>query len=129
AGWSRLTLLLGLPLWLGLAAALAFWPARRAAAVLRTLALALIVAAYATAVTVSAPGAPLLHGLVLLLLVAAWLWLPELGRRDALAGGALVLAAGVVALPAAAQLDGHQPWLDYRNWNWSWSAVDRGESF
>ena len=129
AEWSRLTLLLGLPAWLGVAAALAFWPTRRAAPLLRTLALILIVTAYATAATVSPPGAPLLHGLVLLLLAAIWLWLPGLGPRDALAGGALVLAAGVLALPGAALLQGHGPWLDYRNWNWSWSGVDTGESF
>jgi transglutaminase-like putative cysteine protease len=128
--WSRLTLLLGLPLWLGVAAALAFWPARRRVALLRTLALILIVTAYAIAITVSPPGAPLLHGLALLILVAIWLWLlPGLGRRDTRAGGALVLAAGVLALPAAAAFDGHRPWLDYRNWDWSWSGAQGGESF
>jgi transglutaminase-like putative cysteine protease len=127
--WSRLTLLLGLPLWLGIAGALTFWPARRGGALRRTLALILIVAAYTVAVTVSPPGAPVVHGLVLLLLVAAWLWLPVLGRRDALAATGLVLSAGALALPAAAQLDGQHPWLDYRNWDWTWSAVDRGESF
>jgi transglutaminase-like putative cysteine protease len=127
--WPRLTILLGLPAALGLAAALAFWPSRRAAPLLRALALVAILVTYGVGATVSPPGAPLLHGLVLLLLVAAWLWLPGLGRREALASGALVLAAGLLALPVTARLDGHHPWLDYRNWNWSWSSAAGTESF
>ncbi len=128
AGWSRLVILVGMPLAVGLAAALAFWPARRAGSVLRTMALIALVATYAVGATVSPPGAPLLHGLVLLILIAAWLWLPGLGRREALASAALILAAGALALPLAGQLDAEEPWLDYRNWDWSWSA-SRGESF
>ena len=128
-GWPRLGILLGLPLCLGLAAALAFWPARRAAGALRTLALVMLVAVYGIGVTVSSPGAPIVHGLALLLLIAAWLWLPGLGRRDALLGGALVLATGAIALPAAAGLDRGNPWLDYRDWTWAWYEVGGGESF
>ena len=60
---------------------------------------------------------------------AAWLWLPGLDRRHALTGGGLVLAATLLALPITARLDGHHPWLDYRNWNWTQSALDGGESF
>jgi protein-glutamine gamma-glutamyltransferase len=127
--WSRLAILFGLPLSLGLAATLAFWPRRRAAPGPRIPALVILVAAYATAATVNPPGAPLLHGLLLLVLVAAWLWLPGLGHREALVGGALVLAAGVIAMPLAARLDGRHPWFDYRNWDWAWSTVAGGESF
>ena len=72
----------------GLARLLAQAPPRAGA---RIPALVVLVGAYATAATVNPPAMPLWHGLVLLLLVAAWLWLPGLGRRDALAGGALVL--------------------------------------
>jgi transglutaminase-like putative cysteine protease len=129
AEWSRLTILLGLPLGLGLAAGLAFWPARRRAPRLRIAALVLIVAAYAVGATVNPAGAPLVHGLVLLLLVSAWLWLPGLGARQSLDAAAVVLAAGALSLPVAAQLDGDHPWLDYRDWSWSWTAVDGGESF
>jgi transglutaminase-like putative cysteine protease len=128
-GWPRLAVLLGLPLCLGLAAALAFWPARRAASVLRTLALVILVAVYGIGATVTPPGAPIVHGLALLLLIAAWLWLPGLGRREALLGGALVLAAGAIALPAAAGLDRGHPWLDYRDWDWAWYEAGGGESF
>ena len=127
--WSRLAILFGLPLWLGLAASLAFWPRRRAASRARTASLVVLVAAYATAATVNPPAMALWHGLVLLVLVAAWLWLPGLGRRDALAGGALVLAAGAIGLPLAARLDGGHPWFDWRSWDWAWSRIEGGESF
>jgi hypothetical protein len=127
--WSRLAILFGLPVWLGLAASLAFWPRRAAAPRARTSALVILVAAYGIGATVNPPSAPLLHGLVLLVLVAAWLWLPGLGRREALAGGALVLAAGAIGLPLAARLDGGHPWLDWRTWNWAWSKIEGGESF
>jgi protein-glutamine gamma-glutamyltransferase len=127
--WSRLAILFGMPLWLGLAASLAFWPRRRAAAAARIPALVVLVAAYATAATVNPPTRPLWHGLVLLVLVAAWLWLPGLGGRGALAAGALVLAAGAVGLPLAARLDGAHPWLDWRTWDWAWSRIDAAESF
>ena len=127
--WSRLAILGAMPLWLGTAAALAFWPARGTASVPRTAALMVLVAAYGTGVTVSPPSAPLLNGLILTALVAAWLWLPGLDRRHALTGGGLLLGATLLALPITARLDGHHPWLDYRNWNWTQSALDGGESF
>ncbi|OLE35865.1 MAG: hypothetical protein AUG48_09520 [Actinobacteria bacterium 13_1_20CM_3_68_9] len=127
--WSRLAILFGLPLWLGLAAALGFWPTRRAAPRLRIAALVVLVGAYGTAVTVNPPTGPLWHGLVLLVLVAAWLWLPGVSARDAVAGGALVLAAGAIGLPLAARLDGGHPWFDWRAWNWAWSSLQAGETF
>jgi protein-glutamine gamma-glutamyltransferase len=129
AEWSRLVILLGLPVSLGLAAALAFWPARRATPLLRTAALVVLVATYGVGATVSPPGAPLLHGLVLLALLAAWLWLPGIGGRQAIGAAALVAVAGLLALPVASRLDAGRPWLDYRNWNWAGSAPGGGESF
>ncbi len=128
AEWSRLVLLLGAPLGLGLGLALAFWPARRLEGLLRMSALIVLVSMYGTGATVSPPGRPLVHGLILLLLVAAWLWLPGLHRRAALACGGLVLGAGLIALPIAARMDGSRPWLDYRHWDWS-GPVAGGESF
>ncbi len=82
AAWSRLVILLGLPVSLGLAAALAFWPARRAVASLRVAALVVLVVTYGIGATVSPPGAPLLHGIILFALLAAWLWLPGLERSQ-----------------------------------------------
>jgi hypothetical protein len=47
--------------------------------------------------------------------VAAWLWLPGLGRRAALITTIVVTAQGGLALSIAAALEG-RPWLDYRQW-------------
>ena len=116
--WIRLTILLGAPFLLGLAAAIGFWPARRAAPLLRVLALVVLLVLYGTAVTEQDPGQPLLRGLGLLLLMAAWLWLPRLRPREAAAGAAVVAGVGVLAMPFAAALDGDSPWWDYRAWSW-----------
>jgi protein-glutamine gamma-glutamyltransferase len=116
--WIRLTILLGTPLLLGLAALVAFFPARRGRAVLNALGLVLLLLAYGTAVTEQDPSAPLVRGLALLLLVAAWLWLPRLRPREAAAGAAAVMAMGLLSLPVAAALDADEAWWNYRAWDW-----------
>jgi transglutaminase-like putative cysteine protease len=116
--WVRLTVLLGAPLLLTAAAALAFWPVRRYQRFWRAEALVALLLLYGVAVTNHDPGSPLTRGFVLLLLVAAWLWLPRLGRRDVLVAAAATLAAGICSLPVAAALDGDQPWWDYRSFDW-----------
>ena len=115
--WSRLVILAAAPLTMVLAAASAFWPAREAVRRrLRLAGLAILVAAYATAVAAVPPEAPLLDGAILLLLVGAWLWLPAVRWREAAIAAALLAIAGAVAVPAAAQLDSGKPWFDYRSW-------------
>ena len=116
--WIRRTILLGAPFLLGIAAAVAFWPARRAAPILRFAGLVVLLLLYGTAVTEHDPGRPLLRGFGLLVLVAAWLWLPRMPRREAAArrgGGGR--RRGSSSLPLAAALDGERPWWDYRAWN------------
>jgi transglutaminase-like putative cysteine protease len=115
--WLRLTVLLGLPVVAIAAAALAFWPARRAAGVLRGAALVLVVAMYALAVTERGLGEPIGRGLGLLLLVAAWLWLPRLRAREAVAAAVALTAAGLLALPVAAGLREREGWFDYESWS------------
>jgi protein-glutamine gamma-glutamyltransferase len=66
-------------------------------------------------------------GLVLLVAVAGWLWLPRLDRREAIAAGALVAVAGVLAVAGAARLDAKEPWLDYKKWDWA--ASEAGATF
>ena len=118
-GWPRLVLLLGLPALLGLAATLAFWPSPKRAAGLRWLALGVLVAAYGVAVILYAPALALLNGIILLALIAAWLWAPSLpGRRLGLAGIA-VGVAGIIAAPVAGAMDRSNPILDYRSWSWT----------
>ena len=116
--WIRRTILLGAPALLAIAATLAFWPARRGAAALRIAGLVALLLLYGTAVTEHDPGAPALRGLALLLLVAAWLWLPRMPRREAGVAAAVVASVGVLSLPLAAALDGERPWWDYRAWSW-----------
>jgi len=127
-GWTRLVILLGLPVVLGVAVVLAFRPVRQPGPRLSMSALVVLVIAYGTATTTAPPGDPLLHGLWLLLLVSAWLWLPGLGPRQGLLGGGLILVAGLLALPLAAAVDGGKAWVDYKNWGAS-HATGPTESF
>ena len=114
--WGELVLLLAVPVVLVAAAAFAFWPKRA----LRPVGLVLLVSLYGLAVTEHRFDGELGRGIGLLLLVSAWLWLPRMSERGwrtaALAAGA-VLAACLVALPAAARYDDREPWVDYESWN------------
>jgi transglutaminase-like putative cysteine protease len=122
--WLRLTVLLGLPALVVPAAALAFWPARRLAPVLRPLALSLLVLLYAVAATERDLGDPVGRGAVLLLLAAAWLWLPHLRRSDAVGAAIALTAAAAIALPIAAGLGDTRGWIAYESWS---VFNDRGE--
>jgi protein-glutamine gamma-glutamyltransferase len=116
--WIRQTILLGAPFLLAIATTLTFFPSRRGASLFRAAGLVVLLVLYGTSVVEHDPGEPLLRGFVLLVLVAAWLWLPRLATREAAAGAAVVIALGVLSLPPAAALDGERPWWDYRAWNW-----------
>ena len=116
--WIRRTVLLGAPALLTISALLAFWPARRGVAALRVGGLGAVLLLYGTAVAEHDPGQPALRGLVLLVLVGAWLWLPRLPRREAAVAAAVVTSVGVLSLPVAAALDSNRAWWDYRAWDW-----------
>lgn len=113
--WSRLILLAGLVCLLALAAALTFWPRRAAGSGARIGGLATLIAVYAAAAAMRSEPESLLAGLALVLLVAAWLWLPGLSGRGALITTIVVAGLGLLALPIAAALEA-RPWVDYRDW-------------
>ena len=114
-GFVRLTILLAVPAVLVLAAALAFWPVRSKPG-FDSVALVLLIAFYTVAITDQEFTGDIGRGLLLLLLIAAWIWLPHLGRRGALAGAAALAVAGLFAMPVAAALDADRGWVDYSEW-------------
>jgi protein-glutamine gamma-glutamyltransferase len=123
--WSRLITLLAAPLIVALAGALTF--ARPDAERRSGLAgLVLLVAAYATAVTTYGPGLSVPRGLLLLLLVVAWLWLPGLRSRALLPAAALIALAVAVAVPLTERLEARDSLVDYTRWTW---AAGGGTSF
>ncbi|HLM31371.1 MAG TPA: transglutaminaseTgpA domain-containing protein [Solirubrobacterales bacterium] len=112
--WVRLTLVLGVPAMLASAALLAFWPGERRER-RRVLALIPLIAMFAIAVALDAPGGELPLGIVLLVLICAWMWIVRLrGERAGVATLAAV-AASFLALPLAARLDSTE-FLNYRDW-------------
>jgi hypothetical protein len=116
--WVRLTMMLGIPAFAVPAMALAFWPGRRPGAMgpARGAALVLLVALYAVPATERDAGAPLARGLLLLALIAGWLWLPRLRGRQLVPALAALAAGAALALPAAAALQRHEAWVDYTTW-------------
>jgi protein-glutamine gamma-glutamyltransferase len=116
--WVRLSILLAAPLVAVLAAALAFWPARRFGGALRAASLVALVALYGVAVTERGFDGEIVRGGLLFLLIAAWLWLPRVRRGDGSAAAAVALITVVVAMPVSAKLDSAEPWVDYRSWQW-----------
>lgn len=131
--WVRQTLLLGAPALAALAAALAFWPARRGGGALRVLALAALLMLYGVPITERDFGAELVRGAALTVLVAAWLWAPRARGREAGVAALVVTVAAFGAIPVAAALDRGSPWVDYRSWNWfgavGGTAFDWGHSY
>ena len=126
--WVRLTLLLGMPALAAPAAILAFWPARRGAAALRWCALALLLVAYGTGTTQLGLGGWALRGAALLVVIAAWLWLPRIRPRDTVPAVLAIVGCGLLALPLAAGFDRDTPWLDYRHWDW-FQRAEAGTTF
>jgi hypothetical protein len=136
--WVRLDMLLGAAILLFDAALLlAFAP--REMEELRRLGVALPLVALA-AVPLTAVHASLAYvdGVVLFVLLAAFVWADRIGRRQA--GGAFVLCAGavIVAAVVAPALDRHRGWIDYQalagslapqaidafNWSQTYGPVD-----
>jgi hypothetical protein len=114
--WVAIDLTLGGVAITAIAGAVAFWPAQRRDR-RRVFALVLLLASYTIPIALYTPGGELFWGLLLLLLSATWLWISRLhGPRRNIAL-AVAFGAGILALPVAARA-GHDPLLDYRNWDW-----------
>ncbi len=125
--WVAPTILLLTPRERAVAAPFAFWPAGRDTGVLRAFSLVLLVTLYGVAATEHDFGAGLVRGLILFLLIAAWIWLPRVRRPDALLAACAVLAVGGLALPVAAGADRADALVDYRSWQWF--GADEGATF
>jgi transglutaminase-like putative cysteine protease len=125
--WVRLVIVLGAAvLLIDAAAMLAFAPgepsgARRAAAAFPLIVLAAIPS------TIIAPQFPYLQGLILFVLLAAFLWGERIERTRVAGAVGLCAVAGIAALVIAPALETHKPWLDYRAL-WGKLAV-KSESF
>ena len=114
--WIELAVLVPAALVLALAAALCFWPVRRGVEVRRAAAAGVLVAAFAVGVVEHDPGGGLARGALLLVLVAAWAWLPRARFGEAAPAALAVGAACALALPLAAGLDPGRPLLEYETW-------------
>ena len=113
--WARTVILLGGGLLLlDAGVLLAFVPqalgdARRAAAALPLIALAIVPA------TLEAPHLATLQGLLLFVLVAAFVWGERLGRRELLPAFVIAGVAGVAGVVLAPGLDIHRPLVNYES--------------
>jgi transglutaminase-like putative cysteine protease len=128
--WARVDILMALAAVSIAAAGLAFWPRggdRRltefAHGARRLAALALLLTLYVVGVLDGRTGWTTAEGLLLLALLAGWLWLPGSrppqpghGRGPWWAAPAWLAVGGAVAA-LAGQLVGGRAWLDYRAWN------------
>jgi protein-glutamine gamma-glutamyltransferase len=81
---------------------------RRAAAATALIALAVVPS------TLVRPELPYLQGLILFLLVAAFMWADRIRQGDLVTATLLALLAGAAAMIAAPRLDTHTPWLNYQ---------------
>src|SRR5207249_11039592 len=98
------------------ATALAFWPVKRYARELRTASLVLLIVLYGMSLAERSPSGQVGRGFVLLLLIAAWLWLPRISTHDLGAASFAVFTVALLAMPVAFALDSSSGWLNYRNW-------------
>lgn len=113
--WVRMVVVLGGGLLLLLGAVpLAFGPhavsdARKAMAAVPLVALAIVPS------TIVRPSVAYLHGLILFILLATFLWGERVTGRDGPFVLGIAALAGAAAMIAAPALDEHTPWFDYQS--------------
>jgi hypothetical protein len=112
--WSRLAVLLVVPVALLLAGGLCFWPSRRAQQVRRASALSILIVLFVTGAANTPQDEPGLHGLVLLLLIAAWLWVPGATTTGAARAARWLILPALLALGLRPVLSSSTAWLGFR---------------
>jgi transglutaminase-like putative cysteine protease len=131
SSWARVDILLALATMPIAAAALAFWPVRRGAVgalvhcVRQLGALALLLTLYVIGVLEGRRGSTSAEGLMVLALLAAWLWLPGLRVRRLATALAWLASMAALAVVLAGQIAGGQAWLGYRAWDLFGTAAPR----
>jgi transglutaminase-like putative cysteine protease len=111
--WTRIVIILGSGVLVGLAALLTFAP-RREGRFGYPVAAAIVLAALYLVPAMQHEGAhPFLGGAALALLLALFLWLERIDRRAAPMAAAVVAVAVLVALVLAPRIDGGHALLDY----------------
>ena len=113
--WARLDVLALVPVVLVVSGALLFWPGARGAR--RTVSLALLVALFLLGAANTPQQQPGLRGLVLLALIAAWLWAPGAGRetdRAAARAARWLLLPALLALALRPALSSGSAWIGFR---------------
>jgi protein-glutamine gamma-glutamyltransferase len=113
-GWSRLAVLLVLPVVLLAAGALCFWPGAKGARERRAAALVLLVALLLTGAANTTQPEPGLRGLVLLVLIAAWLWAPGASAGGATRAARWLILPALLALALRPALSSTSAWIGFR---------------
>jgi protein-glutamine gamma-glutamyltransferase len=113
ARWARIAVLMLLVPATTVMALLFFWPTRPGAGARRVGALAIAVALALCGMTNAPGGAWRAQGLLLLVLVFAWLWLPTLRGFDAVRAIGWTAACALAALIAAPLLSGSHAWIPF----------------
>ena len=110
--WARLDVLAVAPLTVLLAGGLRFWPGagrrRRAAA------LALLVGLFLTGAANTPQSEPGLRGLVMLALIACWLWAPTADLGGAARAARWLALPALLALALRPALSSTSAWIDFR---------------
>jgi transglutaminase-like putative cysteine protease len=122
--WARLDILVALAVLTAAATALGCVPATAEkdpaglrSGLRRVGALVLLLTVYVIGVIDANAGSIAVDGLLILALLAGWLWLPGLRVRRTATALIWLAAAGGVAIPLARALSTSQAWFDYRAWN------------
>ena len=113
ARWARLSVLMLLVPTTTLMALLFFWPGREGAGARRLGALAIAVALALCGMSNTHGGGWREQGLLLVVLVFAWLWLPTLGSSERGRALGWTLACAVAALVAAPLLGASHGWISF----------------